>query len=74
MVQKLDGPATMGITSETALDGFITFLYSVQNERTKEQFIIGGADDGSISFWSLKYVSSSCYFTMNYIPPVFLDM
>lgn len=30
-------------------------LHLVENERTKEQLIVGGADDGSIAVWDLQY-------------------
>lgn len=48
---------TSVISSEPALDGYIVALHVVQNSRTNERFIVGGADDGSIAFWALKYVS-----------------
>ncbi|KAJ7644581.1 hypothetical protein FB45DRAFT_898250 [Roridomyces roridus] len=39
--------------SDGALAGAITALHIVQNSRTKERFVLGGADDGSIAFWSV---------------------
>jgi WD repeat-containing protein 7 len=54
MAAQPGNPVIMAMISETAVDGFITVLYPVQNERTKERFLIGGVDDGSISFWSLE--------------------
>ena len=44
------------VTSDVPLRGPITTLFPVENERTKEQLIVGGADDGSIAFWSAEYV------------------
>jgi hypothetical protein len=46
-------------TSDTALDGFVTGLHLVQNGRTKERFIIGGADDGTVAFWTIEHVCVS---------------
>ena len=46
-------------TSEPPIDGFILAPHLVQNGRTKEQFILGGADDGSIAFWHAEYVPST---------------
>ena len=42
------------VTSDVPLRGPITTLFPVENERTKEQLIVGGADDGSIAFWSAE--------------------
>ncbi|KAF8903093.1 hypothetical protein CPB84DRAFT_1728490 [Gymnopilus junonius] len=41
-------------TSYPSLSGGIVGLHLVQNPRTKERYIIGGADDGSIAFWSFN--------------------
>ena len=46
------------MVSESALDGAITSLHLVQNGRTKERLIVGGADDGSVAFWTLECVLS----------------
>jgi hypothetical protein len=45
--------------SDIPIDGFITGLHLVQNNRTKERFIVGGGDDGSVAFWTLEYVCAS---------------
>ena len=42
-------------TSEPALNGYILALHLVQNQRTKEKYLLGGADDGSIAFWSSRF-------------------
>ena len=42
-------------TSDGHLDGSITGVHLVQNERTNERLIVGGSDDGSIGIWSLRY-------------------
>jgi WD repeat-containing protein 7 len=48
-------PGTSADTvSDIPLSGFVTGLHIVYNDRTKEQFIVGGADDGSIAFWELE--------------------
>ncbi|KAH9480388.1 WD repeat-containing protein 7 [Psilocybe cubensis] len=41
-------------TSDRRLNGSLVGLHLVQNPRTREKFIVGGADDGSIAFWSLS--------------------
>ncbi|KIM43090.1 hypothetical protein M413DRAFT_26286 [Hebeloma cylindrosporum] len=40
-------------TSDSPLDGYLVGLHIIQNVRTREKYIVGGADDGSIAFWSL---------------------
>ncbi|KAH9950696.1 WD40 repeat-like protein [Amylocystis lapponica] len=42
------------VSSDVCLSGIITGLHVVDDERTKERFIIGGADDGSIAIWALE--------------------
>ncbi|KZP13950.1 WD40 repeat-like protein [Athelia psychrophila] len=39
-------------TSDIPLDGSITSLHIVDDARTKEKFIVGGSDDGSLAVWS----------------------
>ncbi|TFK73197.1 WD40 repeat-like protein [Pluteus cervinus] len=51
MSGKLNTPQRV---SDTALSGCITTLQTVQNSRTKETYIIGGADDGSIAIWTMN--------------------
>ncbi|KAF8158416.1 hypothetical protein B0H34DRAFT_797808 [Crassisporium funariophilum] len=41
-------------TSNLALAGYLTGLHVVQNPRTREKYILGGVDDGSIAFWSMS--------------------
>jgi len=41
-------------TSDPPLDGCIVALHVAQNPRTREKYIVGGADDGSIAFWSMR--------------------
>jgi WD repeat-containing protein 7 len=42
------------VVSDIPLNGFVAALHLVYNERTKEQFVLGGADDGSVAFWELE--------------------
>jgi hypothetical protein len=53
--QGLSG-ATTDCVSDMPMRGYITSLHVVQNDRTGEKFILGGADDGSIAFWDMKWV------------------
>lgn len=46
--------------SDIPLSGYIIGLHLVQNSRTNERFIVGGADDGSVAFWNLESVSNQC--------------
>lgn len=43
-------------TSSSFLRASILGLHVVQNPRTREKFIVGGGDDGSVAFWSFKYI------------------
>lgn len=38
--------------SDVPLDGYIASLFLVDNRRTKERFVVGGADDGSLAVWA----------------------
>jgi WD repeat-containing protein 7 len=53
MAQKMTSPLFGGI-SDAPLDGYVTGLHLVNNERTKETFVLGGADDGSVALWNLE--------------------
>jgi hypothetical protein len=44
------------IVSDFCMNGEITSLHIVQNQRTKDRFVVSGASDGSIAFWALRYV------------------
>jgi hypothetical protein len=41
-------------TSNIPLNGEITSLHFVEDDRTKEPVLVGGADDGSLAFWSSR--------------------
>lgn len=43
-------------TSDQSLNGHVLALHVVQNHRTREVFIVGGGDDGSVVFWSYRHV------------------
>ncbi|KAJ7726520.1 hypothetical protein B0H16DRAFT_1592489 [Mycena metata] len=45
-------PSTPAKVSALAIGGEVAALHLVQNSRTREQFIVGGGDDGSIAFWA----------------------
>lgn len=47
-------PTSSTKCSDASLGGRLLGLHTVQNQRTREKYIVGGADDGSIAFWSLK--------------------
>ncbi|OCH87320.1 hypothetical protein OBBRIDRAFT_889871 [Obba rivulosa] len=40
--------------SDIPLNGYITSIFTADNERTEEKFLVGGADDGSIAVWALE--------------------
>lgn len=42
--------------SDFALPGAVLALDVVQNHRTGERVLVGGADDGTIAIWALEYV------------------
>ncbi|KAG6860615.1 hypothetical protein C0995_009369 [Termitomyces sp. Mi166 len=50
--------------SDPALNGFITNLFTASNGRTKEKFIVGGADDGSVAFWTLDHYKLCARWTL----------
>lgn len=43
--------------SDVPLNRSITKLHLVQNDRTNEQFIVGGSEDGCLAFWTKEYLS-----------------
>lgn len=50
-------PTTIHKTSTAPINGGVTGLHGVvQNSRTRERFVIGGGDDGSIAFWATEWV------------------
>jgi hypothetical protein len=53
LVQLNSVPAP-GDTSDIPLKGYIIGLHVIQNDRTGERLIVGGADDGSVAIWSLE--------------------
>jgi hypothetical protein len=46
-------------TSKLSLQGYITSLHATRNERTGEQLIVSGADDGTVAIWSSRSVSTA---------------
>lgn len=61
--------------SDLALSGDVVSLHLIQNDRTEEKFILGGADDGSIGIWELGCAlvdfSSSCEISITRLRQVF---
>lgn len=51
---QLDSHLAPGDISDIPLNGFVVGLHLVQNDRTRERLIVGGADDGSVAIWSLE--------------------
>ncbi|KAJ7196115.1 hypothetical protein GGX14DRAFT_700624 [Mycena pura] len=44
--------AYLGTTAGPSIGGSVAGLHVVQNSRTRERFIVGGGDDGSIAIWA----------------------
>jgi hypothetical protein len=54
---KCNGPPSDPIKkSYVPLNGYIIGFQIVTNPRTNDKYFAGGADDGSVAFWSMKYV------------------
>jgi hypothetical protein len=51
---QVSGTSAAENTSNLPLNGSVISLDQVQNYHTKEQYIIGGADDGTVAFWELQ--------------------
>jgi WD repeat-containing protein 7 len=49
-------PSPRTKVSAQALQGYITGLHAIYHPLTREKLIIGGADDGSIAFWTVEWV------------------
>ncbi|KAG6864820.1 hypothetical protein C0991_006941 [Blastosporella zonata] len=56
LIEDPNKHAPSGKALDPALDGSLTALHVVSNGRTKEKFIVGGADDGSLAFWTIEAV------------------
>ncbi|KAG6827291.1 hypothetical protein H0H93_015696, partial [Arthromyces matolae] len=64
MIGNSSKTASSSDDEDIALAGFIASLHLVTNERTKEQFIVGGADDGSVAFWTLDQLKMCARWTL----------
>ncbi|KAF9453126.1 WD40 repeat-like protein [Macrolepiota fuliginosa MF-IS2] len=53
LCQTSDAPPDPIKVSDRPLNGYITGFHLVTNFRTKDKYIVGGADDGSIAFWAM---------------------
>jgi hypothetical protein len=56
LAERHSFPEFMAV-SDVPLNGSITRLHLVQNDRTNERFIVGGSEDGCLAFWSNEYLS-----------------
>lgn len=57
LVQLNSVPAP-GDISDIPLNGYIIGLHVIQNDRTGERLVVGGADDGSVAIWSLEFMKT----------------
>ena len=55
MTERRNSPKFTTI-SDVPLRGAVTTLHLVQNDTTKESYIVGGSDDGCLAFWSQEYL------------------
>ncbi|KAF8575607.1 hypothetical protein K439DRAFT_1398053 [Ramaria rubella] len=51
-------------TNTNGINGMITSLHSIQNERTSERLIVGGVDDGGIVVWDLSTLQLRAQWTI----------
>ena len=47
----------VGQLSDIPLDGRISSMHIARDERSGENLVVGGGDDGSVAIWSLRSVS-----------------
>ncbi|KAH7928777.1 hypothetical protein BV22DRAFT_1058262 [Leucogyrophana mollusca] len=63
------GTSIFDKVSDLAVDGArIESLHLVRNDRTKERFVVGGADDGGIGVWSLDTLKLCARWTVFLCP------
>ncbi|KAF8984038.1 hypothetical protein BDQ17DRAFT_1260967 [Cyathus striatus] len=55
-------------TSDAPLPGYIIGLHVVHNQRTKEKYLVGGADDGSVAFWQANTLELCARWTLFIAP------
>ncbi|KAG6827295.1 hypothetical protein H0H92_012460 [Tricholoma furcatifolium] len=53
---------------DAVLNGHVAGLHVVSNGRTKERFIVGGADDGSVAFWTFDHYKLCARWTLFITP------
>jgi hypothetical protein len=51
---QLNSVPSPGDISDIPLKGYVIRLHVIQNDRTGERLVVGGADDGSVAIWSLE--------------------
>lgn len=61
-------PSSRTKISTQALRGYITGLHVVYHPLTKEKIIVGGADDGSIAFWTVDHFKLCALWTVFLTP------
>ncbi|KAJ7276394.1 hypothetical protein B0H12DRAFT_1199167 [Mycena haematopus] len=57
-------PTRLLKASTMAINGSVAALHVVQNNRTRERFVAGGGDDGSIAFWSAETLALCARWTI----------
>ncbi|KAF7355313.1 WD-REPEATS-REGION domain-containing protein [Mycena sanguinolenta] len=57
-------PTRLLKTSSAPINGCVAGLHVVQNSRTRERFVVGGGDDGSIAFWSAETLALCARWTI----------
>ncbi|KAJ7626280.1 hypothetical protein DFH06DRAFT_737359 [Mycena polygramma] len=56
--------STQHMASDVLISGSVTGLHVVQNSRTRERFVVGGGDDGSIAFWAAETLTLCARWTI----------
>lgn len=54
---EIDAPTSVGEPSDQALEGSIVCLQLCRNERSGEQYLVGGTDGGVVAVWTFEYVT-----------------
>ncbi|KAJ7166355.1 hypothetical protein C8R43DRAFT_985618 [Mycena crocata] len=57
-------PTTLQKSSADTINGEIAGLHVVNNSRTRERFIVGGGDDGSVAFWTIDTLTLCARWTI----------
>ncbi|KAH9990289.1 hypothetical protein BJV77DRAFT_1013521 [Russula vinacea] len=65
---QLNSVLAPGDISDIPLNGRVIGLHVVQNDRTGERLIVGGADDGSVAIWSLESMKTLVRWILFIVP------